>query len=629
MTKKNYKVISVESRKGGVGKTTAALNIGYLLKDRCHVLLLDIDITGTSIKAVQESRFWVKDTCLLLGTDGNPINLLQYYTNSFLKGKKLFSFSTIQEPEKVLVYDGIVNVIASELYGEDASLLYDPSLLLDNLHVYWLTKLITSIIDKFSICFKDDKPCVIILDNSPGFVGIGKAVHDILTDMGPEIGKFLTVSSLDTQDVDSSLKSVYALHQEYLDKWNGAHFPETNKGDENFYARVQLSGAKEFAYYRKKQAEARLSSYQGLIINKVAKSIIDGRTQYDFKKKRSPELEKVYDALYEEQIKEYIVPFDNILLTQFYGLFNEKVNEPKQNLSKLKKRLSTIETQINNLNKLPPKTLTYDLLRRAEGFENSIDALKGVLIASGYEVIASKFNPEWFPLNSLRRVISIMEDRELTPENIELYIPERTVLFGVMEDYFPRLHNLIRTSEDYSIDKQKTWLVSAVLSIACEFSLINSRSSLSIVFPDRYYEDLDAMLCHWVLDIIEEYQFVRSDKLSLAAFVISKEALRKDFILRKLFGSNITVYFKLSVCRLMDLSSDMQALVTVIRAITVDNEGSFSLDVDYVPLLDQKIVEKKYDYYQLKEMMYKELRDADYMDAFRKVLGRVVQNWSI
>ena len=53
---KNHKIISVESRKGGVGKTTVALNIGYLLKDKCHVLLLDIDITGTSIKAVQESR---------------------------------------------------------------------------------------------------------------------------------------------------------------------------------------------------------------------------------------------------------------------------------------------------------------------------------------------------------------------------------------------------------------------------------------------------------------------------------------------------------------------------------------------------------------------------------------------
>ena len=46
-----YKIISVESRKGGVGKTTAALNLSNLLVERGYkVLLLDIDITGTSIE---------------------------------------------------------------------------------------------------------------------------------------------------------------------------------------------------------------------------------------------------------------------------------------------------------------------------------------------------------------------------------------------------------------------------------------------------------------------------------------------------------------------------------------------------------------------------------------------------
>ena len=75
---KEYKIISVESRKGGVGKTTAALNIGYLLKEKYHVLLLDVDITGTSIRTIQESRFWMNDTRLLTEEDGKPINLLQY-----------------------------------------------------------------------------------------------------------------------------------------------------------------------------------------------------------------------------------------------------------------------------------------------------------------------------------------------------------------------------------------------------------------------------------------------------------------------------------------------------------------------------------------------------------------------
>jgi len=43
-------IISVESRKGGVGKTTAALCMGkILLKNGYAVLLIDTDITGTNI----------------------------------------------------------------------------------------------------------------------------------------------------------------------------------------------------------------------------------------------------------------------------------------------------------------------------------------------------------------------------------------------------------------------------------------------------------------------------------------------------------------------------------------------------------------------------------------------------
>ena len=73
----------------------------------------------------------------------------------------------------------------------------------------------------------------------------------------------------------------------------------------------------------------------------------------------------------------------------------------------------------------------------------------------------------------------------------------------------------------------------------------------------------------------------------------------------------------------------MQTLVNVIRAITIYNEGSYTLDVDFVPFLDYKIVEKRYDYYQAKERMYSELRDSDYMVSFKEVLSRVIRNLDI
>ena len=39
----HFIIISVESRKGGVGKTTVVLNLAKLLMDYYHVLVLDVD----------------------------------------------------------------------------------------------------------------------------------------------------------------------------------------------------------------------------------------------------------------------------------------------------------------------------------------------------------------------------------------------------------------------------------------------------------------------------------------------------------------------------------------------------------------------------------------------------------
>ena len=408
-----YKLISVESRKGGVGKTTAALNIGYLLKDRCHVLLLDIDITGTSISAIRDSRFWWKDT-LLLERNDKPMNLLKYFAISYLKGEDLFDFTLLPTEGKVKVEPGIINVMASELYSDDALLLYDPSILLEKLHVYWLTKLIRGICERFERCFDDGKPSVVILDNSPGFVGIGKAVHDIMTDIGPERAKFLTVSSLDRQDLESSLKAVYALHQEYVDKLNGARYPETQKGDERFYAQVQLSGTTEYTYYKQPREESALPTYQGIIFNKVAKNIVEGRTYYDYQRN-----------------------------------FEEKQTEkPKQ--TTLKRRLNTISYQVNMLDELGPENLPNDLLRRAEGFDKSLDTLKGALIACGYEVIASKFKADWSPVEPLRKMIDVLKEIGFTSEGFELYVPRNNRMKREMEYY----HGIARKAVDFAEERK-------------------------------------------------------------------------------------------------------------------------------------------------------------------------------
>lgn len=634
-----YKLISVESRKGGVGKTTAALNLGYLLKERCHVLLLDIDITGTSISAIRDSRFWINDT-ELLEKNGKTINLLQFFAKNYLKGDDLFDFTPIEDNEKVHVNTDTINVIASELYGEDATLLYDPSLLLENMHVYWLTKMITNLCERFEKCFNDGKPSVIILDNSPGFVGIGKAVHNIMTDLGPERAKFLTVSSLDIQDLESSLKSVYALHKEYEDKYYGARYPETQRGDESFYAQVQLSGQTEYLYYKNVHQESAISSYQGMIINKVAKNIIEGRTRYDHQRLLTDKLKSVFNALYDGHFKDFQVPFDNVLLTQFYGLFEEKKTWEKPNQTTLKRRLNTIEGQVKMLDELDARQLPYDLLRRANNFDRTIDALKGALIASGYETIASKFSPEWSPVEPLREMIEVLKEIGFTAEGFELYVPRNSRMEREMEFF----HGIASKAMTFAEDRQQdyVWLAAAVAAVACELSFCYSNKILwnnartwqgNEVWGDnkeKWANIVNDALYDWLIAIADSYTLYTGERKTLAAYIISPEASGADNSLREMFDKEDFVrLLKKSVSRLVDLGADMQTLVNLIRAITIKNEGSYSQDVDFVPFLNHKIVDKQYDYKEAQDRMKGELRDSDYMAAFREVLGRVIGNWDI
>ena len=635
----NYKLISVESRKGGVGKTTAALNLGFLLKEKYHVLLMDIDITGTSISAIQDSRFWV-DVTTLLAKNGKAINLLQFFAKNYLKGDELFDFTLNEEQGKVQVFADTINVIASELYGEDATLLYDPSLLLENMHVYWLTKMITNVCERFEKCFNNDRPCLIILDNSPGFVGIGKAVHNIMTDIGPERAKFLTVSSLDIQDLESSLKSVYALHKEYEDKYFGAKYPETQKGDESYYAQVQFSGETEYLYYKTEHDEATIPVYQGLIMNKVAKNIIEGRTRYDHRRFMTEKLQSVFDSLYDGHVRDYQVPFDNVLLTQFYGLFDEKDKKEKPKQTTLKRRLNTIEGQVKMLDELDARQLPYDLLRRANNFDRTIDALKGALIASGYETIASKFNPDWSPVEPLRQMIEVLKDMDFTSENFELYVPRNNRMKREMEYFHGITFMALRFADERRRDC--VWLAAAVAAVACELSFCYSHKILWNNTrtwkggeqwgdnKERWINIVNNALTSWMMAVADSFALYEGEKKSLASYIVSPEASGADNSLREMFDNDeFVAQLKAAISRLVDLGADMQTLVNLIRTISIYHEGSYSPDVNFAGFLNHKIVEKRYDYYEAKERMYSELRDSDYMAAFREVLGRVIRNWGI
>ena len=598
--------------------------------------VVDIDITGTSIRAIKNSRFWRDDAFLLKDEEGETINLLQYFTEKYLKGEELEDFCVEKDEKKILVRDDAINIIASELYGDNADLLYDPSLLLEKVHVYWLTEMLLSICEKFSNCFSD-KSSVIILDNSPGFVGIGKAVHDILINKGPEDGKFLTVSSLDEQDLESSLKAIYAIHGDYQKKLMSILEPDSKEADNCFYSEVKLSGDTEYIYYKTAKKEEELPYYQGLVINKVTKKITEGRGSYNFESLLTPQITPVYNALTKDGVTSRMVPFDNVLLTQFYGFLVQKQAPIKTNLTLLKNRLQIIDRQVNRIEALTSSKMPLDLMRLCNGLDKSLDTLKGALISSGYEIMASKFNVEWSPITPLRRLLDVLKRVGFASKTKELYFPKHSRMKKEM-DYFSFFINDIQRFS--SQGEEFVWFGGALASVVCEMSLCysdtsdlhgrHSRQGLDTdsVAMDRLVVHLTGGFYEW-MKAIEKCYSADGDRY-LASFILNDKAAHCDDILRTIIDDGEFVSaIKVAISHLMDVVADIRLLVSVIRNVTVNNDGSFTKDVDFVTFLDRKIVSKEYDYFMAKERLLIDLRDSDYMASFREVLTRIIGNWGL
>lgn len=228
----DYYVISVESRKGGVGKTTAALNLAKLLIDekakKYAVLLLDADITGTNIANCINSPFW-KDCTKILSkktrkSKDDRLNLLELFDKHFMAGKHIYPFSTgANDNRKCEIKLDKVNIIGSQIYNNKSDnkngnhyCICSPSILFDELHSFWFVEFLKELCEEFyRATSKQNKSTetVIVIDNSPGFVGISPTIHQWLTDIGPERGKFLTVSTLDEQDFISCCYAVNGIHE--------------------------------------------------------------------------------------------------------------------------------------------------------------------------------------------------------------------------------------------------------------------------------------------------------------------------------------------------------------------------------------------------------------------------------
>jgi hypothetical protein len=215
-------IYSVESRKGGVGKTTIALNLAKALARRKYdVLLIDCDITGTPItRAAWNSPFWKNHVVASFkgGPDeGVPFNLISFYKQFFLKGRNIENKVRVAHE----TIKGRIHLIGSDIYDENGSIIIDPRDLMDDLHSYWFLEMIKGI--AYDYC-KDShsQKVAVVLDNSPGYVGIGKSIREWLTSDKDVKAKFVLVSSLDEQDIDSTISSAIDIrNMTGGDQWVG------------------------------------------------------------------------------------------------------------------------------------------------------------------------------------------------------------------------------------------------------------------------------------------------------------------------------------------------------------------------------------------------------------------------
>lgn len=376
---RNHILISVESRKGGVGKTTAALNLANIfLKKQYAVLFLDVDITGTNAADGLNSPFW-NGIATPINYDGGKANLLQVFQTIFMTGQGIPSFSVSEKKDSLQVNLERINVFGSQIYdlggfennkvlktGKKSKIVCKPSILFDELHAFWFIEFLQEICVAFSSAV-GDKKVAIIIDNSPGYVGIAPAVQDWLTDLGPVKGKFLTISSLDTQDFASCAHAVDELHQLFLGKCDASQKfiescgsetkDEIQLGDAElaFFERLaeltrdktrapdtHITGA-DLAFYRNRRNNPVLTAdkYQALIINRVPQDIKRGFYEYENAAMDSPD--GTIKSLLGKDKHDVMIGYDSYIEYQF---IYSKLSRRREKFSRRQRHLEMVLSEV-------------------------------------------------------------------------------------------------------------------------------------------------------------------------------------------------------------------------------------------------------------------------------------------
>jgi hypothetical protein len=721
MTKQNNRktsnlIISVESRKGGVGKTTAALCLAWLLQQRHFaVLILDLDVTGTNAAHVASSPFWEKKLHII-GKDKEdttkpesktPINLIEMFDHDYMIGKQIPEFTSEGSSVNSLKIDlNMVNVFGSQIYytqndfkKERDTTIEHPGVLFDELHAYWLLDYIKQIIDNFTQFADkqndyDNNPLkiAIVLDNSPGYVGLAPAIHDWLTDLGPVCGKFLVVTSLDTQDLLACESAVEVLHNSYKNKREISRLllnslrnkTEVNisKKQEPFFLRLATSiginsRADPLSYYRyldeeqsQKEADNRNSLLQldpavyiAVIVNKVPRGYKIGNDKCELSRffKQESTIKRLLTNTNENQIApDRMISYDEYIEKQFLlpalrgGQNTEKSIRNLIITLKKHENLLHVENQknIDERYQLFEKDYKKNNLftTQLSRFIEIINRARLAIENAGLDNLARLIHDEWLPGSILPEfrvaLLKFLREEEIQyfdeiPSEFNTESQKRRSLDELKNHVLKELLQLMK-KELNAVDKR-------IVNI-----LVNSLSELiSLTMPSlsrdsNFRNEIDGLLAaiiaiellHW-----SKKQEQKSNPSSIQSFlaqesleqdeienekIISKLVISRHFV--KFSMSGFVDFYKACSCaqaRLIDYAEDSQFLLQLLRS-AVESEIESNVLLPFIRgLAEDVIVKKLISHQEAPSKIGKALQTADYFREFDEVLKETIKKWAV
>jgi len=236
-----YIAISIESRKGGVGKTTVAMNLArlFLVHEKYEVIFLDLDMSGTEaskfVPSLQKQKIWTDRIHIIKKPnmeDNHPeLNIVELF-ESYMMGEEIPNIVWESNQDRngtheFVLSSGKINLFSSFIkrknqYSNESGHIYGPAVLFDEIHSFWFIAMIKDLVNKCSQTLSPEKKLVVIIDNAPGYSGLEPVIEDWLTDLGPLRSKFLFICSVDTQDILACFKSLSEIEHIYNTKWDAS-----------------------------------------------------------------------------------------------------------------------------------------------------------------------------------------------------------------------------------------------------------------------------------------------------------------------------------------------------------------------------------------------------------------------